>query len=172
MKIFLDMDGVLIDFFTGVNEIFNIPKPPHKYNWFEDYGVSREQLNNVCGMRFFNGLDWMPDGREIEEVVRRKFGSGNIYLITLPMPNSESWTGKVMWVNKHLSLYNKRLIITPTPKSLLAGPDTLLIDDKDENVEEFRAAGGQAILVPRLWNKLYEQADIALQVVKDNLEEV
>lgn len=170
MKVFLDLDGVLVDFFTGVNEIFNIPKPPHKYNWFEDYSVSREQLNKVCGMRFFSELDWMSDGREIEEIVRRKFGSGNVYLVTLPMPNSESWSGKVMWVNRHLSLYNRRLIITQASKSLLAVPDTLLIDDKDENVEEFREAGGQAILVPRLWNKAHFCVDRSVDVVRDLLK--
>jgi 5'(3')-deoxyribonucleotidase len=172
MKIFLDLDGVLVDFFTGVNKVFNIPKPPHRYDWFEDYDISREQLNNVCGMRFFSGLDWMFDGQEIEEVIRRKFGSGSIYLVTLPMPNSESWAGKVEWVNKHLSLYNKRLIITTAPKSLLAGPNSLLIDDKDENIAEFSMAGGQGILVPRLWNELHGWADEALQIVKNSLEAV
>ena len=170
MKIYLDMDGVMVDFFTGVNEIFNIPKPPHKYNWFEDYNVSREQLNVVCGARFFSNLDWMSDGREIEEAVRCTFGSENVYLVTLPMPNSESWMGKVEWVNKHLSLYHKQLIISTAPKSLLAGPDTLLIDDKDQNIEEFRAAGGQGILVPRPWNELHGWADETLQVVKNSLE--
>lgn len=170
MKVFLDMDGVLVDFFTGVNGIFNISKPPHKYNWFEDYNVSREQLNTVCGSRFFSDLDWMYDGREIEEAVRVKFGSGNVCLVTLPMPNSESWMGKVEWVNKHLSLYNKRLIISTASKSLFAGPDTLLIDDKDENIKEFREAGGQGILVPRPWNKLHGWADETLQVMKNSLE--
>ncbi len=171
-KVVCDMDGVLVDFFTGVNEIFNIPEPPHKYDWFEDYNVSREQLNQVCGARFFSNLYWMPDGREIEEAVRVKFGSENVYLVTLPMPNSESWMGKVEWVNRYLSLYNKRLIISTAPKSLLAGPDTLLIDDKDENIEEFRAAGGQGILVPRPWNKNYDCLRSALDYVKHKLDEV
>ena len=172
MKVFLDMDGVLVDFFTGVNEIFNITKPPHKYNWFEDYNVTRDQLNKVCGARFFSNLDWMSDGREIEEVVRRKFGSENIYLVTLPMPNSESWKGKVNWVNKHLSHYNKRFTISTAPKSLLAGPNTLLIDDKDENIAEFVAAGGKGILVPRLWNKNYDCQRSALDYVEHKLDEI
>ena len=170
MKVFLDMDGVLVDFFTGVNEVFNIPKPPHRYNWFEDYDVTWEQLNKVCGARFFSNLDWMSDGREIEEAVRVKFGSNNVYLVTLPMSNSESWTGKVEWVNKRLSIYNKRLTISTAPKSLLAGPDTLLIDDRDENIAEFIATGGSGILVPRPWNELHDLADESLQVVKGSLE--
>ena len=98
----------------------------------------------------------MFDGQEIEEIVRRKFGLGNIYLVTLSMPNLEAWSGKAAWVNKHLSFYNTRLIITTASKLLLAGPNTLLIDDRDKNVEEFRKAGGQAILVPRPWNKNHD----------------
>ncbi len=37
-------------------------------------------------------------------------------------------------------------------KHLLAHKDALLIDDRDENVAEFRHAGGKAILIPRPWN--------------------
>ncbi len=64
-----------------------------------------------------------------------------------------------------------RTIISYAPKSLLAGPDTLLIDDKDENITEFRAGGGHGILVPRPWNKLHGWAGEVLKVVKKKLEE-
>jgi 5'(3')-deoxyribonucleotidase len=87
------------------------------------------------------------------------------------MSNMESYTGKALWVNKWIPVFNKRFIITHAPKHLLAGSDTLLIDDKDQNIEEFVAAGGQGILVPRPWNRLHEQAGETLQVVKSKLEE-
>jgi len=86
------------------------------------------------------------------------------------MPNPESYTGKALWVQKHLPEYSKRLIVTPVPKSEFAHRDILLIDDKDENVEGFVKAGGNAILVPRPWNELHGWAGETYQVVKNSLE--
>ena len=172
MKVFLDMDGVLVDVFTGINEIFNIPKPPHKYHWFEDYNVSREQMNKACDTEFFTNLNWMSDGKEILSIVLDRFPQNQIYLATKPMPNPGSWTGKFLWIKNQLPLFMKQLIITPAPKSLLAGPDTLLIDDVNENVEEFRIAGGQAILVPRPWNKNHDCQRLTSEYVAHKLSEV
>ena len=111
----------------------------------------------------------MHDGLEILSTVCDKFRF-DIHLLTTPMPNFGSWTGKAQWVNRYIPVFNKRLIITQVPKSLFAGPDTLLIDDKDENITEFVAAGGRGILVPRPWNSLYGKAKKTLQVVKQSLE--
>lgn len=174
MKVFLDVDEVLASFNRGVYNAFHLPYKYEdlspNYRYFKEIGQTVESVNEKCTIPFWVNLEWMHDGREIEEAVRMKFGSANIYLLTTPMPNSGSWSGKAGWVNKHLSLYNKQLIVTPAPKSLLAGPDTLLIDDKDENIAEFVAAGGQGILVPRPWNELHGWADETLQMVKNSLE--
>lgn len=44
-------------------------------------------------------------------------------------------------------------------KSCLAHPDSILIDDCDENVDKFNDAGGKAILVPQDWNSSYKLFD-------------
>lgn len=172
MKVFLDLDGVLVDFRRGICEAFNRNDPSTNWTFWENWeGVSSGDIDKKCDVKFWASLNWTQEGREIEEVVRRKFGSGNICLLTTPMPNLGSWTGKVVWVNKHLSLYSKQLVVTHSPKHLFAAPNTLLIDDKDKNIAEFIIAGGQGILVPRLWNELHGWADETLQVVKNSLEE-
>ena len=170
-RVVLDIDGVMADFRRGICEIFHREPGPGWTFWESWEGVTTDDIDKKCTLPFWSNLHWTHDGREIEEAVRMKFGSASIYLLTTPMPNSGSWSGKARWVNKHLSLYNKRLIVTPAPKSLLAGPDTLLIDDKDENIAEFVAAGGQGILVPRPWNELHGWADETLQMVKNSLED-
>jgi len=76
----------------------------------------------------------------------------------------------MLWVKEHLSRYYKQLIITMAPKHLLAKPDTLLIDDKDENVEGFWDAGGKAILVPRPWNSNHKLSDVSVNMVSHSLE--
>ena len=172
MKVFLDMDGVLVDFRRGVGEVFGRNDLSNSWAFWENWeGVTTKEISDICDKHFWWSLNWTPEGMGIYQTTIRKFLVKDIYLLTAPMPNLDSYTGKALWVNKHMPIYKNRLIVTPAPKFLLAGPNTLLIDDKDENVEEFRAAGGQAILVPRLWNKMHENADQTLNVVKTALED-
>jgi 5'(3')-deoxyribonucleotidase len=174
MIVFLDVDGVLANFDKRAFEALGLPYSPdhpalQMWKWHEYFGLNSDELDSVCTVDFWSGVQWMPDGREILKVVEEAFGE-DIYLLTAPMSNSGSATGKVLWVERHIPRYKKRVIITQAPKSLFAGPDRLLIDDKDENIAEFVAAGGQGILVPRSWNELRGWADKTLGVVRVSLE--
>lgn len=171
--IYLDMDGVITDFVSSINKCMGIPEhtPALIRNWWEEYDVSFEQVNNYCTIDFWQNLTWLSDGKEILSAVLDKFPQLSIFLLTTPMPNPGSWTGKFKWVQKHLPLFTKQLIVTTVSKALFVGSDTLLIDDYDKNIKEFIAAGGQGILVPRSSNSLYKQAGETLQVVKNRLEE-
>ena len=148
--IFLDMDGVIVGFNHEVCTRFNLPHPPKIYDYFEDI---RPQVNEICNIDFWVNLEWAENGKEILKLVEQTFS--NIYLLTTPMPNPESYTGKILWVQKHLPRYTKRTIITQVPKKLFAGSTTVLIDDGDKNIDEFNKAGGRGILVPRPWNRAY-----------------
>ena len=183
--VFLDMDGVLTNFLGGLHEALGVPYsyenyPYEKGKWdmltdintgFEDIPATFEQCNDCCITSFWQNLEWMHDGRDILEAIMNTLGLEKVFFLTTPMPNIESPTGKWMWVRDNLPIYLKRTIITQAPKSLLARPDTLLIDDKDENVEGFQKAGGNAILVPRPWNKLHKYSDVASQIVRKELEQ-
>ncbi len=170
--IFLDMDGVIVDFVGGVNKRMGIPKDtiPTKWAWVEDYGFTLDQVNSWCTLDFWANLEWMHDGRDILRAIMNTVGLEKVYLLTAPMPNLESASGKMMWVSGNLPICLKRTIIVQAPKSLLANPNTLLIDDKDENVEKFVTAGGNAILVPRPWNKGYKNSDVSSQIVEQELK--
>jgi 5'(3')-deoxyribonucleotidase len=175
--VMLDMDGVLVNFRKGICDRFgkpcDYPTSPSKWNFWEDWsGVTFDAVNRACTIDFWRNLEWMHDGGSILGMVIKRFELKHIYLLTTPMPNLESASGKAMWVNKHIPAWNKRLIITRAPKSLLARPDTLLIDDKDQNVDEFYAAGGRACLVPRPWNRAHFCADKSVEVVKKFLEDI
>ena len=175
MKIMLDLDGVITNFCIGIYKAFsqsyNYPNLTRKYKFWDDWdGVTTAMVDAVCDDLFWQYQPWMHDGQAILREIVTRFDPEQIYLVTYPMPNVQSPTGKWKWVKKNLPEYYGRTIITQAPKLLLANSNTLLFDDKDENVEEFRAAGGQAILVPRPWNKLHSRADESLQVVKNSLE--
>lgn len=169
--VYLDMDGILVNFVGAVNKYMGIPKDtiPTKWNWVKDYGFTFDDVNSWCDINFWHTLDWTYDGHDIIRLVVSTFKPEQIYLLTTPMPNPGSYTGKALWVQSHLPEYNKRLIVTPVPKSLFATPSILLIDDKDENVEEFVKAGGYGILVNRPWNKGYERVDHTVEDLEIDL---
>lgn len=150
-KVFLDMDGVLVDFMTPACHIVGINPPPDQYEFF---GNKEDDVNKACNERFWLELEWMPDGREILDLIEGAFKEDQVFIVSQPMDNADSWTGKRCWIELHIPLYRHRLIITHASKSILASPETLLIDDKDENVDDFIKAGGNAILIPRPWNRL------------------
>lgn len=181
--IFVDLDGVLVNFLGGLHKALGVPYsyedyPYEKGKWnmltdikrFDDIPITFEQCNDCCDASFWQHLDWMHDGRDILRAILTTLGLETVYLLTTPMPNLESASGKMIWVNNNLSICLKRTIITQAPKHLLARPDTLLIDDKDENVDGFRKAGGRALLVPRPWNHAHLQANQTIEVVRDFLE--
>ena len=169
MKVFCDMDGVLVNFNKAACALVNHPYPPSNWDWIDEIPGNRQKIDDQCTADFWRNLEWRYDGKAILSILTKKFN--DIYLLTCPMLNAGSGTGKMQWVNKHIpSLYNK-LIITRASKSLFANPDTLLIDDKDENVDNFRAAGGQAILINRPWNKGCDRADKTVEDLKRFLEE-
>lgn len=169
MIVFLDLDGVLVDFNKRACTLLGHCHPPKRWKWYDDFYDGFNKLDCVCNSDFWENLEWMPDGIEILNTIER-YISDNIYILTTPMPNSGSASGKVRWIKKNMRQYSKSLIITTTPKEIFARTDTLLIDDCTENVDKFRQAGGQTILVPRSWNSLHLLADDSINVVKSQLE--
>jgi hypothetical protein len=79
-------------------------------------------------------------------------GRGNVCLLTSPTRDPQSLAGKLVWIQRFMPTWLHRKYLVGPCKWFCARPDTLLIDDADHNVEEFREAGGQGILVPRPWN--------------------
>jgi len=71
VKIFLDLDGVLVDFVGGVHRAFgkeySYNSAPIKWNFFEDWApkVNFRDFDLACTVDFWANLDWMHDGREI-----------------------------------------------------------------------------------------------------------
>ncbi len=180
--IMIDLDGVLVNFLGGLHKALGVPYdinnyPYEKGKWnmltdikrFDDIPATFEQCNDCCTANFWDNLEWVHDGRNILRVIMNTFGLEKVYLLTTPMPNLESASGKMMWVNGNLPICLKRTIITQAPKHLLARPDTLLIDDKDENVDGFCKAGGKAFLVPRPWNRAHINADRTVQMLEEFL---
>lgn len=173
MIVFLDCDGVLADFVSGACLAHNRPSPyadPKNHgNWHFDklWGMTPTQFEAPMQFGFWAGLEPTHDGsaiRRAAEQLALQWG-GMPYLLTKLMPTPGCLEGKRVWVERHLPDYSRRLIFAHD-KAVIAGPGKLLIDDSDANVADWRKAGGNAILVPRKWNKQHRESDIAAVLVK------
>jgi hypothetical protein len=106
--------------------------------------------------KYWAGLDPYPDGMALLREAERQVGPENICILTNPGELSPGVVeGKRDWIDRHLPEYKKRVIFG-SAKQFLAGPDRLLVDDYDGNVDGFRSHRGWAIQVPRPWNRRKE----------------
>lgn len=147
MRIFLDLDGVLVDFREGVSRAHGVSIPEGLVSP-ESMCMSKRLFEEPCHHEsFWRELKWMPDGRAILALAE---WTGDVYFLTDPTFSDQSYLGKIQWVELNCPRYKKRTILC-AQKELLAG-NGVLVDDFDENVNAFNLAGGAAILMPRPWN--------------------
>lgn len=160
-KVYLDCDGVYADFLTGILAALDYPyEGIDKWPWGRIFDIfplidtDWAKASKLCDAAFWENLPWTTDGRDIREEVFNRFMPTETMLLTKPMDNDESYTGKAHWVSEHMPELRRRLVTTHIPKSEFAHDrNCLLIDDNQNNIDCFVAAGGAGILVPRPWNQ-------------------
>jgi 5'(3')-deoxyribonucleotidase len=161
MKVFVDIDGVLANFnrtalrLHGINNYLY----PVRVGWdiikacnilAPESNMTPEKFWAPFDQKFWATLPKTVGCDTLLKTVEGYVGQENVCLLT-----SGQWpaaaAGKTEWVMNHFPRYRCRLLIG-TAKEFVAGTNRLLIDDRDKNVDDFRDAGGTAILVPRPWN--------------------
>lgn len=178
-RLFLDIDGVLADFTTGVHRKLGIDYDPKRWpykvgpegwDFHNEIGMSFAELSALCDFEFWESLPWHYDGRDILGVLLRYCTIDEITLLTTPMPHYMSASGKMAWLEKNLPAYKWRTLICSAKKEILAPlPGSILIDDCQRNVDAWEKAGGTAILVPRPWNRQWYEANNAPNIVNAHL---
>ncbi len=136
-KIYCDMDGVIADFERGYEELTGIDlqgefKPEGKEFWGP---ISK------AGVGFWAGLKWMPDGQQLWDYIK----PFNPQLLSAPSREQSSRIGKHVWV-KHKIPGTRLILRYANKKKELASPKSILIDDRQANIDQWEAAGGIGIL--------------------------
>jgi len=177
MKIFLDMDGVLADFVKGacvahLRDCYDKPEHLGIFDMEKLWGISvAEFYAPLKGFEFWASLDKTPEADAIVEAALKNVGPTQVAILTSPVNDPECVPAKRYWIEKHYPILTKNMIFA-YKKGFIAGPEKVLVDDKDRNISEFVAGGGHGILVPRLWNGMYLSAHNTRQIVLEALENV
>jgi hypothetical protein len=138
-KIYCDMDGVLTDFEKRFDHYAGMP--PKQYE--EQYGTPAfwELIDQKIGLKFWVGMDWMPQGRKLWDFISPYKPD----LLTSPSRDDGSRLGKNLWVKNNLNPKPKVIFAYSKDKQRYANENSILIDDKKSNINEWAAKGGIAI---------------------------
>lgn len=122
-KIFVDMDGVLVNFQSGINKLDEATKRE-----YADDGNGQPHYDDVLGI--FSLMEPLDGALEGVRALQAK-GYDLYILSTAPWGNPSAWSDKVAWVTKHLDdVFHKKMIITHCKGLLAAQEDAYLIDDR------------------------------------------
>lgn len=148
--IYLDMDGVLADFFHEYAKLAGVPENErgrHDYHLIPP--VLREPvINQMIGTDFFYRLPKFADADRLVTMIVRLFGKYSICSSPLRGDHGNSGEQKTRWIRDYLHPQPEQIIITPHKGRYAKQPDgtpNILIDDRGSNITEWEAAGGIGI---------------------------
>jgi predicted kinase len=136
-KVYCDMDGVLVDFERGYNDLTGKQTPgvDSTYNKDDFWGAITK-----AGAKFWAELNWMSDGQQLWDYINQY----NPKLLTAPSREKSSEIGKQEWVNNNLP-GTPIIFKQAKDKKDLAEPNAILIDDRKDNIQQWIDAGGIGI---------------------------
>lgn len=142
-QIYCDLDGVLVDFDTGLKKVTGGKL------WNDavrDLGLEELwRLINLGGTKWWADLNWSRDGQKLWEFLRDK----NPIILTagaISRTGDRAVEGKKAWCLKHLGpKYEVIVADHGTDKKFWSEPGHILIDDLEENIRAWRSRGGIGI---------------------------
>lgn len=152
-KIYVDMDGVIVDFDGGYEKLTGITtkeadKKGPEFFW---------KPISKAGAKWWITLKWMPDGKQLWDYVKKY----NPELLSAPSREEASRLGKRVWVKRELPGV-KLILRSADKKQEFASPNSILIDDREKNIEQWKNAGGIGILHTDAASTIKQLKDLGL----------
>lgn len=130
------MDGVLVDFDKGYTELTGMtPKKAENILSPKEFWAPI----SAAGAKYWSDLSWMMDGKQLWEYIKQY----NPAILTSPSRDKTSIIGKAKWCAVNIPGYK---VFYSQNKHRYATPESILIDDKEKNIENWERAGGIGIL--------------------------
>jgi len=173
-KIFLDLDDVLNSFTLPALGEVGCPVESFDYDKYDpewgfdilcaantlhrEYAFTEAMFWSELSMTFWSTIPKSQECDWLLDLCESLVGRENLFILTASPEKvgDHVASAKVTWIRTHLPSWLQEQFLIGSCKQACASPDALLIDDSDENVDAFRRAGGEAILMPKPWNSLFD----------------
>jgi len=153
-QILLDVDGVLTNFVKAALKVHKMEDYKIKsWDFFKELEIKAEDFwNKIDNKEKF--WETLPEYEWCDDLIGKIQELRIPYILsTSPSLASNSCYGKRQWmINKFGIKFNSFMI--GSQKHLMANKHTVLIDDSDKNIDNFRAHGGKGIVFPQPWNSM------------------
>ena len=147
--VYLDMDGVLADFFGGVEKLYGVQ---HWKDLTSDKtkDLKKEVIDRITGTDFFATLPKFPTADGLIDLVK-KFTGGTFSINTSPLMGDHENSGKYkkVWISNNIEAPAETIVTgrkETYAKDKASGTPNILIDDRPVNIQKWQAAGGYGIL--------------------------
>jgi len=158
--IFCDMDGVIVDFDKGYEELTGkSTNHASLQDKNEFWGLLNNSLKekNLTEYDYWVNLPWMSDGQTLWNYIK----GYNPYILTAPSRDPGSRQGKIEWVERLDGM--KKLYFKPAKfKAEYSGKSRILIDDRADTIEAWRSNGGIGILHTSANDTIKQLKDLGL----------
>ena len=147
--VYLDMDGVLADFFGGVEKMYGVDHWKQLTN-DKTKDLKKEVIDRITGTDFFSTLPKFQSADALIDMVK-KFTGGKFSINTSPLrgDNENSGKYKKVWISNNIDTPDE-IIVTGRKESYAkdkgTGTPNILIDDRPVNIQRWQDAGGYGIL--------------------------
>ena len=147
--VYLDMDGVLADFFGGVEKLYGVSHWKELTN-DKTKDLKMEVINKIQGTDFFATLPKFQSADALIDLVK-KFTGGTFSINTSPLrgDHENSAKYKKVWIANNIET-PADIVVTGRKetyaKDKASGTPNILIDDRPVNIQKWQAAGGYGIL--------------------------
>lgn len=138
--VYLDMDGVIVDFFGEISKIYGVD------HWKNIPNLKRK-LEDLNGTNFFVTL---PKFKESDQLVQfiTKITNNHWYILSAPLEgdifNSSFW--KSYWLKNNNYEPSEAIYTKNKYQYAVTKYPNILIDDRPYNIEEWNKNGGIGIL--------------------------
>lgn len=189
--IFLDLDDVLADCTGDALRHFGCD-----YKGWWDYPIKTRDIYQVLEQlthgvylppqvfwehfkrEFWATMNPLEGCHELVDYCAGLVGPENVVILTTPTKCGDCLAGKLDWIEDNMPKWMHRQYIMTPRKHFCAAPNTLLVDDADENCDRFMVdsegivTGARAFRWPQPWNQFRGQCMNRLPFLKWFLGEI
>lgn len=177
-RIFLDLDGVIVNFEKQVTKLFNIDIENKQVRTFlKESDPSRGIADLVGGKSkfwsrvgregeaFWSEMELLPWGMDLYNDMKKL--CPNVFFLTSPSHEPSSLAGKAKFIRTHFKTNN---FLIGSPKFACGSKYSLLVDDTPKKINEFKEFGGNIYLFPNQYQ--ITDGDISYETIINQITKI